>query len=97
VSFTDFKNFIFNMRNPSQEIALKLFDIVHKRHNQSDRNNILGDQFCSTAKRWLILAVKYKFRRLSEAIIQIHSIKTLLIKEAMAKVAIVNWDNLFCE
>ncbi|KAL3248076.1 hypothetical protein ABHI18_012177 [Aspergillus niger] len=97
VSFTDFEDFIFNVRNPSQEIALKLFDVLHKRHNQSDRNNILGDQFCSTAERWLILAVKYKFRRLSEAIVQIHGMKTLSIKEAMVKAAVVDWDDLFCE
>lgn len=82
------------MRNSSEGIALKLFGVLHNWYNQSDRDKCLKKQFFGTARKWLILSVKYKLRQLSKAIVQIHGMETLSFREAMINAAVVDWGDL---
>jgi hypothetical protein len=97
VGFADFKDIVFNVRSPSQETALQLFNALSEKHNPRDGTEKSRYQFCCAAREWLTLSVKHKFRQLSKAIVQIHGMEDLSFRDAMINAAIVGWDDIFQE
>jgi hypothetical protein len=97
VSVTNFQTLAFDVETPSQETALQLFTALCEQHNSRDGDEKSQNQFCRAARNWLILSVEYKFRQLTEAIVRIPGMEQLSFQDAMAKAAVVGWDDFFQE
>ncbi|OJZ79808.1 hypothetical protein ASPFODRAFT_66019 [Aspergillus luchuensis CBS 106.47] len=89
VGVADFEDIVFNVQNPSQETALKLFDVLRERHNQRD-----GDK---TSKKINLATRRKTGSYFHEAIAQIHGMENLSCLEAMMNAAVVGWDDLYRE
>ncbi|PYH75439.1 hypothetical protein BO82DRAFT_396848 [Aspergillus uvarum CBS 121591] len=93
----DFQDIIFKVQKPSQETALKLFNVLYERHKRGNDDKPLEFEFCKTASKWLTLSVKCEFRQLIERIVLIPGIEEFSFLGAIANAAVVEWDDLFQE